>query len=50
MICPHCNTEIDDKILSAHLGGKGGRKSRRILTTEEAKRIAKGGKKNGTAK
>jgi hypothetical protein len=41
MICPHCNTEIDDKLLSQHLGGKGGRKSRRVLSPEEAKRIAK---------
>lgn len=41
MICPHCHEEIDDKEIAAHIGRKGGRKSKRVLSSEEASRIGK---------
>lgn len=36
MICPNCCREIDDKLIAAYLASKGGSKSRRTLTTEQA--------------
>ena len=37
MKCPHCGKEIPDKEIARHLAKKGGKKSRRVLTTEQAK-------------
>lgn len=34
MICPHCNHEIEDKMIARHLAGKAGR------VKSEAKRLA----------
>ncbi len=51
MKCPKCGTKISDKVIAKHLASKGGSKSRRVLTPEqarkmvearEAKRMAKG--------
>ncbi len=51
MKCPKCGSKISDKAIAKHLASKGGSKSRRILTPEqaramvaarEAKRKAKG--------
>ena len=39
MKCPHCQKKIDDKTLLAHAGAAGGRKSRRKLSPEDAKRM-----------
>ena len=39
MICPHCNTDISDKLIGKHLASKGGKKSRRKLTPEDAKKM-----------
>ena len=53
MKCPKCGTKISDKVIAKHLASKGGSKSRRVLTPEqarkmvearEAKRMAKGDK------
>lgn len=41
MKCPHCGKEISDKEIAHHLAGKGGKKSRRTLTTEQAKEMNK---------
>ena len=35
MICPHCDREIDDGAIAAHLGAKGGRKGKRAITTAQ---------------
>jgi hypothetical protein len=40
MICPNCGEEIDDKLISKHLAGKGGRASSRTLSSEDAKKMA----------
>jgi predicted transcriptional regulator len=51
MKCPKCGKKISDKAIAKHLASKGGSKSRRVLTPEqargmvavrEAKRTAKG--------
>jgi len=39
MYCPECNKEIDDKIIMSYVATINGRKSRRILTPEDAKRM-----------
>lgn len=39
MICPHCGKEIDHKMIARHFASIGGRKSKRKLTSEEAKRM-----------
>lgn len=36
MKCPHCGKDIPDDKIARHLAGKGGSKSRRNLTTEQA--------------
>lgn len=40
-ICPHCNKEIDNTLISKHLASIGGKKSKRKLTTEQALRMVK---------
>jgi len=37
MKCPKCGTEIDPRIGAAELGREGGLKSRRTLSTKQAK-------------
>ncbi len=37
MRCPHCGFAISAKKIAADMGAKGGRKSRRTLTTEQAR-------------
>lgn len=37
MKCPHCNTIIDDKLISKHLASKGGKVSKRQLSPEQAR-------------
>ena len=39
MICPHCGKKIDPKMIARHFASIGGRKSKRALTSEEAKRM-----------
>jgi len=41
MICPHCHKEIPDELIAKHLAAKGGKKSRRVLTTEQAKEMVR---------
>lgn len=36
MQCPHCNRKIHDKLMAKHLAGKGGRKSKRVLSAEDS--------------
>ena len=37
MICPHCAAELPDEELARYLAAKGGRKSKRALTAEQAR-------------
>jgi adenine-specific DNA methylase len=39
MKCPHCGKEISDKEIARHLAKKGGKKSRRVLTKEQAQEM-----------
>lgn len=39
MECPKCGNKISDKIVARHLASKGGRKSRRVLTPEQARKM-----------
>lgn len=39
MKCPNCQTEIPDKAIAKHLASKGGSKSKRTLTTEQARQM-----------
>lgn len=53
MKCPHCNKDIEDALLARHLASKGGKKSKRTLTPEQArnmvlKRIEKHGQTKRT--
>ncbi len=41
MKCPYCNQEISDPLISRHLGSRGGKKSRRTLTSEQARDMAR---------
>lgn len=40
MKCPYCLKAIDDKLIGKHLGRKGGEKSVRKLSPEDAKKTA----------
>ncbi len=40
MKCPKCNYEIPTSAAAAEMGRKGGKKSRRKLTSAEARRMA----------
>lgn len=37
MICPHCNADIPDALVTHHAAKINGRKSRRTLTPEAAR-------------
>lgn len=37
MKCPKCKTEISDATIARHLASKGGSKSKRTLTTAQAR-------------
>lgn len=37
MKCPHCQQEITDDLIAHYLASKGGKKSKRVLTPEQAK-------------
>lgn len=37
MKCPKCQTEIPDKAIAKHLASKGGSKSKRKLTAQQAR-------------
>jgi hypothetical protein len=37
MKCPSCNADIPDKTIAKHLAAKGGAKSSRTLTPEQAR-------------
>ena len=39
MRCPKCGTKISDKAIAKHLASKGGSKSRRVLTPEQARKM-----------
>jgi len=39
MNCPHCTKPIDDKLISKHLASKGGKASKRQLSSETAKKM-----------
>lgn len=39
MKCPHCGEKISDKVIAKHLASKGGSKSRRVLTPEQARKM-----------
>ena len=46
MICPNCKTEIPDTLIKQHSARLAGRKSRRILTPEQARKMQKKGVEN----
>ena len=35
MICPHCKKNIPESVVAAHLGAKGGSKSKRTITPKQ---------------
>ena len=35
MKCPHCQKEIEDTLIAAHLASKGGSRSKRKITPEQ---------------
>lgn len=35
MICPHCKKDIPESAVAAHLGARGGRKSKGAITPEQ---------------
>jgi len=39
MKCPHCDGRISDKVIARYLASKGGKKSKRVLTTEQAQKM-----------
>jgi len=39
MKCPKCGSRISDKVIAKHLASKGGSKSHRILTPEQARQM-----------
>jgi len=41
MKCPHCGKDIKDGVLSKYLGSKGGAKSKRTLTKEQAREMVR---------
>jgi len=41
MKCPHCGKNISDKQIAKHLASKGGQKSRRTLTKEQAQEMVR---------
>ncbi len=41
MKCPHCGKNISDKEIAKHLASKGGRKSKRTLTKEQAQEMVR---------
>ena len=41
MKCPHCGELIDDREMARYLAAKGGRKGKRRLDPEEARRMQK---------
>lgn len=41
MKCPHCGREINDDDVSKYLASKGGRKSKRTLTKEQAQEMVR---------
>ena len=45
MICPCCNTSIDDKLISKHLASKGGKAGSRKISPEAQAKMQAGRKK-----
>jgi len=39
MKCPYCSHEITDKLIAHYLASKGGKKSKRVLTPEQARKM-----------
>jgi hypothetical protein len=39
MKCPYCDRDIPDEVIAHHLASKGGKKSKRVLTSEQAKKM-----------
>jgi hypothetical protein len=39
MKCPKCGSNISDKLIAKYLASKGGSKSRRVLTPEQARKM-----------
>jgi hypothetical protein len=39
MICPHCKKNIPESVVAAHLGAKGGSKSKRTITLEQQRQM-----------
>jgi len=46
MRCPHCKKGIDDKEISAYLGSKGGRTSKREISKEAQAKMQTARKKS----
>ena len=46
MNCPHCNKDIDDKAIAAHMGRKGGDKSKRKISPEAQAKMQRARAKN----
>jgi hypothetical protein len=44
MKCPSCLKEISDRIIAIYLASKGGRKSKRAITSSQQKVMQKGRK------
>ena len=45
MNCPHCHAEIPDAEIARYLAAKGGRRSKRVLTSEAARAMGRRGGK-----
>ena len=41
MNCPHCDREIPDEEIARHLAAKGGRRSKRVLTSKAARAMGR---------
>jgi hypothetical protein len=39
MICPHCKKDIPESVVAAHLGAKGGSKSKRTISLAQQRKM-----------
>ena len=49
MKCPHCDMLINDKLISKHLASKGGKASKRQLSSETARKMVEAREKKRKA-
>ena len=50
MRCPHCDKDIDEKLLKKHFASLGGKKSKRKITPEQQAELQKARKKTNGKK